>query len=273
MYVETHDFMNVESFSQLPFIRPAPSPKDKGGIRLFGIEFGGNAVPTTMSTGEADPPADTPAVTASDDDKDGGEGGFESGRKFECHYCCRNFPTSQALGGHQNAHKRERQHAKRAHLQSALLHADAAAAAAAHHHVYGPLINYHRHRLSHMPPPPPPPTASSLHYPSWSSGTTTSSTTNNTINNNNNNSRYYYTSHNPSSFSPSSLPINGSPLTTWRFPAVQSHHTTAMTTNRDRTLQPLPLFGSENSKTGGGGMLFESKTSSVQDHVSLDLHL
>ncbi|KAL2535144.1 Zinc finger protein GIS [Abeliophyllum distichum] len=128
---ETRDFMNVESFSQLPFIRPAPV-KEKA-IRLFGKEVGGG---DSIPIDPHEEPEIFPDTNTREETKDSDNNG-ESSRKFECHYCCRNFPTSQALGGHQNAHKRERQHAKRLHLQSAMVHS----AVSDHSHLYG-LMNY-----------------------------------------------------------------------------------------------------------------------------------
>uniref|UniRef100_A0A0A9FRD7 C2H2-type domain-containing protein n=1 Tax=Arundo donax TaxID=35708 RepID=A0A0A9FRD7_ARUDO len=144
---EPHDFSNVASFSELPFLRSAP-PRESpnSGIRIFGID-----VPHSSPEGKAkEATATGAAITAAPD----------SSRKFECHYCCRHFPTSQALGGHQNAHRRERQHAKakRVQMQSAMAAAAAAAGGAHHHH----LLGYSQHRFGVAGP-----TVATL-YPSWS---------------------------------------------------------------------------------------------------------
>lgn len=215
---ETHDFMNVDSFSQLPFKRPAAPVKEKG-IRLFGIEFTGE--PQTL-----DEPESCEAKKDSEN--------ADSVRKFECHYCCRTFPTSQALGGHQNAHKRERQHAKRAHLQSAMAHNTIHEG-----HMYG-LVNYRLHGATTSPTLSP--------YPSWSSSTT---------NNNQASHQHQFYRHHQGALS--QTPITGSPLAMWRIPSVQSTHGYS----HDRAFMPpqSSFLAGDRSKT------------TRQEHVSLDLHL
>lgn len=99
-------------------------------------------------------------------DKNSSQQGNETEpRVFSCNYCQRKFYSSQALGGHQNAHKRERTIAKRGQRMGANLYRYPSMASLPLHGSFNRSLGIQVHSMIHQ----------STYFPSTTSNTIASS--------------------------------------------------------------------------------------------------